>query len=54
MRTQLTASKTPAHIGRTAAAGHGRAGGAWHRIGAVIRDMNYAAGRIAELNRTGR
>jgi hypothetical protein len=54
MRTQLSESMTPAHTGRTPAAGRGRAGGAWHRIGTVIREMNYAAGRLAELNRTAR
>jgi hypothetical protein len=46
MRTQLTASTAPAHTGR--------AGSVWHRIGAAIREMNYATARLAELNRSGR
>ena len=53
MRTQLTPMTTPASTGRAAAAARGLARVA-HRAGAVVREMNSAAARIAEPRVTGR
>ena len=46
MTTQLTTQQAPAATGPAVPAGRG----AWRRIGAVIREMNYATCRLAELN----
>jgi hypothetical protein len=50
MTTQLTTSQAPAVTGPAVTAGRGLTRGAWHRIGAVVREMNYATCRLAELN----
>ena len=55
MRTQFAASTSPAQTKparATDATSHGRASSTWHRIGAVIREMNYATRRLVELNAT--
>ncbi len=53
MRTQHTASMTPAGARRAATSRRGLARAA-RRVGAVIREMNYAACRVAEPRVTGR
>ena len=52
MRTQLIPMTTPVSTGQAAAA-RGLARVA-HRVGAALREMNYAAGRVAEPRVTGR
>ena len=49
MRTQHTATVTAATT-----TGRGLASRAWHKMSDVIRDMNYATCRLAELNVTVR
>jgi hypothetical protein len=49
MRTRHTATMTP-----TATAGRGLTRTAWRKVTEVIREMNYATGRLAELNVTVR
>jgi hypothetical protein len=49
MRTQHTATMTA-----TMTTGRGLASRAWHWMSDVIREMNYATGRLAELNVTVR
>ena len=49
MRTQHTASVIP-----TPTTERGLTRRAWHKITDVIREMNYATGRLAELNVTVR
>ena len=48
MRTQLIPMTTPVS---TVARGLARVA---HRVGAALREMNYAAGRVAEPRVTGR
>lgn len=49
MRAQHTATMTP-----TTTTDRGRARRTWHKISDVIREMNYATCRLAELNVTVR
>jgi hypothetical protein len=49
MRTQHFPTMTP-----TTTTGRGLAGRTWHKISGVIREMNYATRRLAELNVTVR
>lgn len=49
MRTQHTATMTP-----TTTTGRGPTSRTWHKISDVIREMNYATCRLAELNVTVR
>lgn len=50
MSAQLTHEATPARTTqRTVSAGRGRLRGAWHRIRLTVAEMNYATGRIVEL-----
>ena len=46
MTTQLSTSAT----GQATTGGRGPARRAWHAISATIHEMNYATGRLAELN----
>jgi hypothetical protein len=49
MRTQPSATMTA-----TTTTDRGLAGRTWHKISDVIREMNYATRRLAELNVTVR
>jgi hypothetical protein len=54
MTAQLIASTTLVGTGTTAPDGRGLARGAWRRIGEAIREMNYAASRLAGTDITWR
>ena len=54
MTTRLTAPTSPAGSRPTETAGGGLANRTWHRIGAAIHEMNYAAGLVAAPNIPGR
>ena len=50
MTAQLTHEGTQARTAEPAAtAGRGRLRGAWHRVRLAVQEMNYASGRIVEL-----
>lgn len=54
MTTRLTAPMSPAGSRPTQTTGRGLANRTWHRIGAAIHEMNYAAGLVAAPNIRGR
>jgi hypothetical protein len=54
MTAQRTTSMRPEGNGTAATTGREKARTAWHRIGEAIREMNYAASRIAEPAISGR
>jgi hypothetical protein len=54
MTTRRTASMSPAGSRPTETTRRGLANRTWHRIGAAIHEMNYAAGLVAAPNIPGR
>ncbi len=54
MTTRLTAPMSTAGSRPTQTTGRGLANRTWHRIGAAIHEMNYAAGLVAAPNIPGR
>ena len=54
MTTRRTASMSPAGSRPTETTRRGLENRTWHRIGAAIHEMNYAAGLVAAPNIPGR